>query len=285
MKYAYFPGCAADATTKEAEISTRNVCKKLGIELIRNKGFSCCGAGVLSEENFELELTVNARNFALAEKDGMDIFTICNTCLLTMLKAKKILDEDDKWYKTVNENLAKVGLSYERKCNVTHLLWVLHNDLGIDELKKHITKDLDGLKISPFYGCHILRPDDVLGCDSKSMLENIITALNGTVVDTKSKYDCCGFHVVMIAEEIALNMTKEILTDAHDEEADVILTPCTLCHIKLDAYQPKALKNNDTKFEMPILHLAQLIGLGMQLPKKELQMNRHIVMNDKIASL
>ncbi|GAB4299347.1 MAG: CoB--CoM heterodisulfide reductase iron-sulfur subunit B family protein [Myxococcota bacterium] len=285
MKYAYFPGCAADATTREAKAATKNLCNRLGIELEENKGFSCCGAGVLSEENFELELTINARNFALAEKDNRDILTICNTCLLTMSRAKKTLDEDKKWFEVVNDNLSKIGLEYTGRVRLTHLLWALKDDFGFDNLKKHIKRDLTGLKIAPFYGCHILRPDEILGRDSTELLDELIKALGAEPVQFKSRYDCCGFHIVMIAEKSAMKMTGKILDEIHDAKADCIVTPCTLCHINLDSYQPEALAAVGKNFDMPVLHLAQLIGLAVGVPRRELELDKHIVMSEKILTL
>ena len=44
------------------------------------------GAGIVEEDDPEFEYTLNARNFALAERKGRDILVICNTCLLTMRK-------------------------------------------------------------------------------------------------------------------------------------------------------------------------------------------------------
>jgi len=87
MKYSLYPGCAGEATAKEAWLATRSVLGFLGMDVSENNAYSCCGAGIVDEEDPDFELTLNARNFALAEKEKRDIVVICNTCLLTMLKA------------------------------------------------------------------------------------------------------------------------------------------------------------------------------------------------------
>ena len=83
MKYSLYPGCAGEATAKEAWLATRKVMNYLGLDVTENSAYSCCGAGIVEEEDPELEYTLNARNFALAEEEQRDIVVICNTCLLT----------------------------------------------------------------------------------------------------------------------------------------------------------------------------------------------------------
>ena len=51
MKYALYTGCVAKSAAKELLVSTYEVCAKLGIELAEMKDASCCGAGVLGEDN------------------------------------------------------------------------------------------------------------------------------------------------------------------------------------------------------------------------------------------
>ena len=70
MKYAFYPGCVAQGAAPELYNSTIEVCRMLGIELdaAPMQSASCTGAGVLQEKNLRLGDTLNARNFALAER-------------------------------------------------------------------------------------------------------------------------------------------------------------------------------------------------------------------------
>jgi len=60
------------------------------------------------------------------------------------------------------------------------------------------------------------------------------------------------------------------------------VTPCPLCHLSLDAWQSK-LNAQRTKEgleplrPMPIMHLAQLIGVAAGLEDSELKFRRHVV--------
>jgi len=58
-----------------------------------------------------------------------------------------------------------------------------------------------------------------------------------------------------------------------------MVTPCPLCHLSLDAWQQKleASTGRGRAFKMPVLHLAQLVGVAAGLEEAELKFKRHIV--------
>ena len=57
----------------------------------------------------------------------------------------------------------------------------------------------------------------------------------------------------------------------------MIVTPCPLCHLSLDAWQQKAEKHAGRELNVPILHLAQLLGAAAGIREDELKFKRHIV--------
>ena len=56
-----------------------------------------------------------------------------------------------------------------------------------------------------------------------------------------------------------------------------MVTPCPLCHLSLDAWQSKLKAATGKDFQMPILHLSQLIGVAAGLEASELKFKRHVV--------
>ena len=90
MKLAYYPGCVAQESGRELDMATRWVCRKLGIELVEFPTFSCCGSGFVDEANLTLNVALNARNLAIAERAGLDLLTVCSTCqgMLTLANVK-----------------------------------------------------------------------------------------------------------------------------------------------------------------------------------------------------
>jgi succinate dehydrogenase / fumarate reductase cytochrome b subunit len=279
-KYAFYPGCAAKGASKELYESTVAVAKKLGIDMVELPQFSCCGAGVLEEVKDVLDIAVNARNLAYAEKEGRDIVTVCSTCLLVLRSAKYHLDNDDDLRKQVNEILAEAGLEYKGTVDVKHFHWVLLEEFGEEGLKEKVKKPLGGLKVYPFYGCHTVRPKDIIGyepSENPQSLEKIIRALGATPVSGARRLECCGFHAFWPAPQISMRLTGLNLKDAKESGADCVVTPCPLCHMNLDANQGRALKTIGENFQIPVLHVPQLVGLALGIEPKELGLHRNFV--------
>jgi succinate dehydrogenase / fumarate reductase cytochrome b subunit len=279
MKYAYYPGCAAKGSTPEADFATKLVARRLGIELLELQNSGCCGAKEIRVVGRRLDLNLNARILALAQGRGLDILTICNTCLLNLTQANNQLKADPETLKKVNESLSEIDLDYDGGTSVKHFLHVILTDFGLDRLKQNVVAPLKGLKVAPFYGCHIVRPVKDLGFDvaKTESLEALIKALGAEPVEYQGRTKCCGFYVLMPKEAAALSMVACRLEEALSAEADCIVTPCPLCHIALDMCQKQALDKAGINRTIPILHLPQLVGLAFGIPEKELQFNRHLI--------
>ncbi len=280
--YAFFPGCVSRGGCPELYPATISVCERLGIQLNELKGASCTGAGVLQEKNQLLGDIMNARTFAMAEDLDLPIMTICSTCQGVMSQANKRLTSDPEYLKKVNNYLIFDNLKYQGTTVIKHLLWVIIEDIGVDKLQSFITRPLNGFKIAPFYGCYILRPSDALGFDEKperqNSLEVIIAALGAEVVDFPGKSRCCGFPILTINEKNSNKMVAKHTTEVKELGADAMVTPCPLCHLNLDGYQPvAAAQENKGDINMPIIHLPQLLGLAMGEDPINLGFQRHIV--------
>lgn len=289
MKYGFFPGCVLEGASKEDYIATMAVAKKLGIELVELPGWTCCGASHVQDIEPELTMCTNARNIALAEQMGLDVMTVCNTCTLMLREAKEEIDGDESKKAFVNEALKEADMQYKGTSDVTHFLWVLIRDYGIENLKRQVIRPLTGLKVGEYYGCHILRPQTVMDFEDfvePTSLKQIIEAIGATQVDFSRKTDCCGFHAVYPAHDSVMQMTGSINRDAVKEGADCLVTPCPLCQMQLDMFQKEAKETVPCNENMPILHLSQLIGLALGLEPRELGMTtRHLTSTRKLISL
>ncbi len=288
VKYAFFPGCVSRGGCPELYPAAMRVCDKLGIELEELTGASCTGAGVLQEKNQFLGDVLNARTFAMAEGLGLPIMTICSTCQGVMSQANKRLVDDPEHRARVNAELSDEGLEYKGTAVIKHLLWVIIEDVGLETLRSHVTAPLSHLRVAPFYGCYILRPSNALGFDEnpqrQTSLESVIEALGGEVVDFPGKARCCGFPILTINERNSVAMVAKHTAEAVDLGADAMVTPCPLCHLNLDGYQPKAMAQAQRKIDLPILHLPQLMGLAMGLVPGDLGLQRHIISPEKLVA-
>jgi succinate dehydrogenase / fumarate reductase cytochrome b subunit len=285
LKFALYPGCAAQGATPELYQSAMAIIGRLEIGVVELKAASCCGAGVVTEANPDMALALNARTFAQAEQLGLDVMTICGTCQGIMGAANTRLRQDRGLLDRINALLKPEGLAYRGTIQVKHLLWIIVRDLGLHELRRHIRVPFKDFRVAPFYGCYILRPSWDLGfedSENPASLEKVIQAVGGEAVAYAGRTKCCGFPIILEKEQIAVAMAGANMKEAKDGGADFMVTPCPLCHMSLDIYQERAGKAVGVRLDLPILHLPQLIGLAMGIPAKELGLSRHLIPVDSI---
>ena len=284
MRVAYWPGCVSRGFTPELHGSMAKVAPLLDIELVELDRACCTGAGVIAEHNQELADTLNARTFALAQRvDGADLMmNICSTCQGAQIECQERLDANADYRAHVNETLSAEGLTYEQGITNKNFLWLLVEEIGLDELRSRVRRPLTDLKVGPFYGCYIVRPVDRLGIDAveqprDTYLAQVIEALGGTVIEYAGSHKCCGFPIITMNKDASLKQAGRHLGDAVDADADCLVTPCPLCHLNLDLQQPLAERTVGRELNMPVLHLPQLVGLALGLEPKELGFQRHVV--------
>lgn len=284
MTYAFYPGCVSRGGCPELHPSAVKVAERLGLGLEELTDVGCNGAGVLSRAVSD---PINARTFAKAEARGLaTLMTICSTCTGVMSGANLRLRADPAYRERINrEFLAEEGLVYRGTVNVRHLLWLLVEEYGLDRLRAEVRRPLAGLRVSPFYGCYIRRPDAILEDQParKRYLEMVIEAVGAEVTDFGGKGKCCGFPILAANEPNSMAMVAAHTGEAKAKGADCMVTPCPLCHLNLDGGQPRAARLKGAAIDLPILHLPQLIGLALGFAPEELHLRRHIVSTRPVA--
>jgi heterodisulfide reductase subunit B len=112
MKFALFLGCNIPARLTQYESSARAVLEELGVGLVEIKAFNCCGYPIRNLD-FRSFLLAAARNLALAEKDNLDVISLCKCCYGSLKKADHLMREDGTWREEINRALEKEGLQYK----------------------------------------------------------------------------------------------------------------------------------------------------------------------------
>jgi len=283
LKYALYTGCTARESTPELLKSTLAIAKELDIELVLLDEASCCGASHLQDFDDMLSLVLNARNICYAEKLGLTMVTICNTCQLNTAMTKHRLDSDEELKNKVNEKLAEVGLKYEGTSEVKHFLYALVDDLGIDAIKEKVKNPLSNRHIAAFYGCHNIRPSELHHSSNggenpykPTSIDRLILALGAQNVEYESKNKCCGFHVELQNPKTANSLSAKAMLDAIDQGAEAMVTPCPLCHLRMDVQQHNISKEAGREVSIPVLHLPQMIGLALGISPKDLGIEHHV---------
>jgi heterodisulfide reductase subunit B len=281
--YSYFPGCSAESTGLGLGRSAEAIAGPLDFELVEIEDWNCCGSTPYGSLDEEESIVVAARNLALAEKMGFDIVTPCSSCYVTLEKANRHLHDHPALLRKVNEALAVAGLGYQGGLRVRHLVDVLVNDITPESIAARLKKPLRGLRVAPYYGCQLVRPDYGLDdTESPVTLDRLVACTDAENVDFPLKAHCCGGSLTLSEEASTLGLIEKLLRNAVENGAQCLVTPCPLCQTNLDAYQSRVNTVFKTKYNIPVLFITQLIGLALGLDKKSLGLDTNIVAPDEI---
>ena len=155
MKFSYYPGCSVEGMNKAYDKSARVVCDALGVNLAELNDWNCCGASAyMSIRELRAHL-ISARNLALAEKEKKDLVVVCPACLTTLTKTNHYMAENPRLKKTIGTALKAANLQYWGSVKVRHLLEVIVNDVGENEIKSRIKRLVQGSEGRPYYGCQL----------------------------------------------------------------------------------------------------------------------------------
>lgn len=285
-KYAIFLGCTIPARQPNYELSARKALAKLDIELVDLPNMTCCCPPPVQSIDVETSLAVAAYNLCLAEEAGLNIVTLCSGCFESLAMTNATLKAEEELKGKINSILSEVGKEFQGSIEVKHFLQVLTEDVGLERLKKHVTKPLTDLKVAPFYGCHALRPSEYLKLDDPEqprILERLIEVLGATSTEYRDKLKCCGGLLRGVSDDLALNLAREKLANAAKAGADCISTLCPFCFIALDLGQLQIKSKLDETFDLPVLHYSELLGLALGIDPKEMALETHKIKTDKIV--
>lgn len=276
--YTFYPGCSLDATGVGYRKSTEAVAEELGIKLIELEDWNCCGATAYMSVRELLSFAIASRNLAMAEPLGRDLVTPCSACYLVLNKTNHYLEEFPEIKNKIDGILSDVGLEYKGTLRVRHLFEVLITDIGLEEIRESVRRELNGMKVASYYGCQLVRPYGLY--EHKEFPENmeeLVEVLGGEAVDYPMKVKCCGASLIGSAPDIALVLIRDLLKCAKDVGADCIITPCPLCQFNLDVYQDKISKKYNEEYKIPILYFTQLLGLALGVSPGRLGFEHSIV--------
>jgi heterodisulfide reductase subunit B len=265
MKFALFLGCNIPARLKQYETSSRAVLEKLDIEIVDIKEFNCCGYPFRNTD-YKSAILSAARNMALAEKENLNMVVLC-MCGFGMLKeAEQRLKESSALKDEINGILEKEGLKYQGETEIKHILSVLYHDIGIDAIKEKVVKAYKDLKIATHYGCHALRPSDVVMFDdpvNPELFDKLVEVTGAESIYWQSRLDCCGAPLFGINDELSMDLTKKKIINASESGADYLCDSCTYCHLQFDTVQQMINSSQDGNHELPAILYTQLLGLSL----------------------
>lgn len=282
-EYLYYPGCSLHSSGRSYDESARAVCAALGAKLVELPDWNCCGATAYMGIRELTAFAISTRNLAIAEKHGKEVVAPCSGCYVGLNKANAYLKEFPEVNEKVVAALSEGGLSYGGTVNVRHLLDVFTRDIGAEKVKQFVTKPLSGLKVGCYYGCQVVRPrNEIDDPECPETMEALMKACGAAPIDFALKANCCGGALMGTEEWIGLRLIKNLLQCAERSGVEILVTPCPLCQMNVDAYQKRAGKKFGMKFDIPILYFTQLVGLSLGIDAKTLGIGREIVSANEV---
>ena len=266
------------------ELAIRNTLPNIGVELVDVEGFTCCPDPIYYKARDKIKwLTIAARNLAIAEETGLDVITMCSGCISTLKEAKFTLDEDPELKDEINKRLKKINKEYKGKVRIDHAVVLIRDTLGLEAVKKSVKKSLEDISVAIHYGCHILKPSQIMHVDDAdypSILDDFITAMGATPLEHKEKLLCCGKGCM--DEDLPLDMTETIFASIEASGADCMGLVCPTCFSSFDLGQIMISRKKGKTYNIPVIYLFQLLGLAQGLKPEEVGLHTHRVKADKI---
>jgi heterodisulfide reductase subunit B len=278
-KIALFRCCMTSMGLRQYEVASDTVLQVLGLRTMDLREFGCCGYP-LRNLSFKAYLVSAARNLAIAEQHGTDILTFCNCCYGSLKRAEHVIRENEAVRAEINAVLQKEGLSISGTVKTRHFLEVVYNDIGVERLKKRVTKTFRGMKVATHYGCHLLRPRDILGLYSAFppvQFDALVEATGAQSIPWMSKYECCGSPLLGVNDELSMDLTEKKLKNAAAAGADCLSVTCPYCLMQFDRMQKVILEQRDVHSKIPCLLFPQLIGLSLGVDPEALGLDRNVI--------
>lgn len=279
MRYGFFIGCNIPARLPQYETSARAVLEALKVELVDIPQYNCCGYPMRNQDRTSYLLSA-AKNLALSEAEGLDTLVLCKCCFGTLKHAEMELLSDSALLKKVNDQLADLGLGYTGKFHVRHMLTVLDEWVGRQNVENLVKRRFTDLTVAAHTGCHALRPSRITEFDdplNPGLLERVLGRTGAKAADWKNKLECCGAPLMGSKDDTAVALMKNKIQGAREAGAEVIVTGCPWCQLQFDVVQDRVASENGSGPGVPAVLFTQLLGLAMDLDPETLGLDKNLI--------
>lgn len=266
MKLAYYPGCTLKTKASNLEGAALAALDALGIGVHELERWNCCGAVFSLADDDLLHHLAPVRNLIRVQEAGCEaVITLCSQCYNTLARANRLMRDDGEKRDTINQFMDEEP-DYHCEVEVIHYLKFLEQHLGWDELRSRIKLPLTGLKIAPFYGCSLVRPEDVaLAGIEEPLLEGFVSALGAEPAGFAAARECCGSYQGIAHPDEARKRATKVLAAAMRSGADALVLSCPLCEYNLGTRQAAVRESGDAAGPIPTYYFTQLLAVALGL--------------------
>jgi len=278
MKVTYYPGCTLKANAKNFEDSALYALEQLDIEVDELSRWNCCGTVFSLSTDDLMHHMAPIRNLIRVKESGSDrVMTLCAMCYNTLKRANEKMKEDPERLDRMNQVMYKEEIDYQGDVEIYHFLELLRDEIYLENLSNKIIKPLANMKIACYYGCMLVRPENIAidDMENPTVMEDLIDTLGGEPVDFPFKTECCGAYQTVDKPENVAERTYRIIKSATVRGAEMMVVACPLCAFNLDHRQKQTAKIYPDFKGIPILYFTQLLALAMNSPEEVLKFDLH----------
>lgn len=259
MKTYYYPGCTLPDKARDFDVSTRTSCDLLDIQLTDMDKWVCCGSAFRLDQENIMQHLAPIRNLVEVHSNGGRLMTLCEFCYNSLKRANHLFRADTDKHDVINEFLES---DYDGNVEVVHLLEILKNEVAFDVLREKVRRSLTDIKVAPFYGCLLLRPQEEIGFEdpeNPSVLEDLHMALGTEVVDYPLRLECCGSYLSMKNPGHTETCVQRILESAVRCGANAIVTTCPMCNFNFEFFGGEFIEKN----RIHVFYFTELLAFAL----------------------
>jgi heterodisulfide reductase subunit B len=267
MDLSYYPGCTLKTTARGLEDSMIASMEVLGIKMEEIQRWNCCGTVYsLADDDLAHHLAPVRNLIRVKEQGNNKVATLCSFCYNTLKRANLLMQKDSEKRKTLNDFMEE-EMDYNGEVEVVHLLEVLRDEIGWGNISEKVRIPLQGLRVAPYYGCTLLRPQEVAidQVERPTILHQLIETIGAEAVDFPFATECCGSFQIVSNPDLVTQCAWDILSSALRRGAEALVLTCPLCNFNLGQRQQELLQKYSDFQGIPIFYFSQLLALSLQL--------------------
>lgn len=282
MKISYYPGCTLKTKAKNLDRAAVASLEALGVEVEEIERWNCCGAVHSLTADDLIHHVGPVRNLVRAKEQGADkLVTLCSMCYNTLARSNQIMKNDEVKRDTINRFMDE-EIDYAGEVEVVHYLTYLQEQVGWEKIKGQVKVPLTDLKVAPYYGCTLQRPEEI-GIEpfgSYALMTGLLEAIGATVMEFSAADKCCGSYQVLGVPAGENSAGAAILNLASTAGIEALATSCPLCEYNLGKQQKQMLEKGNIAANVPTYYFTQLLAVALGIDAE----NCHFELNDPISA-
>jgi heterodisulfide reductase subunit B len=153
-------------------------------------------------------------------------------------------------------------------------------------LREHIVRPLSEFNFAVHYGCHLIRPSEIMQFDDPERPEKIdviMEALGANTIEFATKLECCGY-CARLQDEIGEELVKEKMTELVmlEQEVDALIAVCPACITQYDRKERLLSRKSERDLDIPVLYLPEIMAIALGIDIDQLDLKRRSIRPTKL---